>query len=85
VSPEEAELAYAGRLLDRQGIAMVLALVDEAGPDAPVSDERTVADGAAQAALLREYRAALRADSPDDDAAAVQDVIAVFAHADRPA
>ena len=85
MTPEEAELAYAGRLLDRQGIAMVLALVDEAGPDAAVEDEAVVADGVAQAGLLAEYRAALRPDAPDDDATAVQDVIAVFAHADRPA
>lgn len=85
MTPQEAELAYAGRLLDRQGIAMVLALVDETGTDVPVSDRAVLADGAGQAALLGEYRSALRPDVADDDAVAVQDVIAVFAHADRPA
>lgn len=84
MTPEEAELAYAGRLLDRQGIAMVLALVDETGAGVPVADPGVLADGASQAALLASYRAALRPDVADDDAAAVQDVIAVFAHADRP-
>ena len=85
MSPQDAEVAYAGRLLDRQGIAMVLAVVDETGTGVPVTDERVIADGAAQAALLCEYRAALRPDSADDDAEAVQDVVAVFAHTDRPA
>ena len=84
MTPREAESAYAGRLLDRQGIAMVLAVVDETGAGVPVVDERMLADGAAQAALLEEYRAALRPDAPDDDGTAVQDVVAVFAHADRP-
>ncbi len=84
MTPRDAELAYAGRLPDRQGIAMVLALVDETGADAPVADEGVVADGIRQAALLGEYRAALRPDAADDDATAVQDVVAVFAHADRP-
>lgn len=84
MTPQEAELAYAGRLLDRQGIAMVLAVVDETGTAVPVSDERLLADGAGQAALLAGHRAALRPGAADDDADAVLDVIAVFAHADRP-
>lgn len=72
MTPEEAELEHAGRLLDREGVAMVLALVDETGAAPPVTDERMLADGAGQAALLESYRAALRRDAAADDAAAVR-------------
>jgi hypothetical protein len=70
-----AEAEYAGRLLEREGIPMVLALVDETAP---------AEDGPGHAELLRAYREVLRPGAADDDAAALQDVLAVLSWVHRP-
>lgn len=86
--PPAAEAQCAGRLLEREGIPMVLALVDEAPAVAappgrvPVTDATARDEGLRFAALLAHYRDALRPDA--DDALAVQDVVTVLAWAHRP-
>lgn len=76
VAAAAAEVEYAGRLLEREGIPMVLALVDETAPADPA--------GPGHAELLRAYREVLRPGAADDDATALQDVLAVLSWVHRP-
>ena len=76
VAAAAAESEYAGRLLEREGIPMVLALIDETTPEPD--------DGPAHAELLRAYREALRPGAADVDATALQDVLAVLSWVHRP-
>jgi hypothetical protein len=55
------------RQLEREGIPMVLALVNEVAPMAEVVDQRARADGQAVAETLDRFRAALVPGSRDDD------------------
>lgn len=81
--PGAAEAEYATRRLDREGIPVLLTLHDETGTAAPVTDPALLAEGAAYADLLAEYRAVLRPDAADDDQAALYDVLAVVAWVHR--
>lgn len=75
---------YAGRRLEREGIPMVLALLDETGAGVSVADAGTLRDGAAYAALLDEYRSVLRPGAADTDLEALYDAAAVVAWVHRP-
>lgn len=74
------------RRLDREGIPMVLALVDERRPTTPSADERARADGAAYADLLGSYAEILVPDGvfrPTDEGGLITALqVLAFAHFD---
>ena len=78
-----AAAEYAGLPLDRVGIPMVLALLDETDADPPrqpVGSE----DGVALARLLDAYRGVLEPDAADGDLSALHHVLAVLSWVHRP-
>lgn len=78
---QAAAASYAGLRLDRIGVPMVLALLDETGA-APVPSGD--GEGAELARLLEAYRAVLRPDADDGDLAALHHVLAVLSWVRRP-
>ncbi|MFT4083746.1 MAG: hypothetical protein QM638_14285 [Nocardioides sp.] len=73
------------RVLEREGIPMVLALVDERGtaPAAPaVTDADVLTDGAALADAMTGYRDALVPSSRDDDMGCLITVLQTTSYAD---
>ncbi len=73
--PVAAAVAYGRLASEREGVPMVLALLDETGaaPASPLDG-----DGVEIARLLDAYRAALRPDAGDGDLAALHHVLAVL-------
>ena len=67
------------RELDREGIPMVLALVDCAGPPEPAAER---ADGPGLAATMDAYHSALAPDQRDGDLGIVHTILTVVAHED---
>lgn len=79
---QAAAASYAGLRLDRIGVPMILALLDETTPAAPVRS--TDGDGVGLARSLDAYRAALRPEAGDGDLAALHHVLAVLSWVHRP-
>lgn len=67
------------RAMEREGIPMVLAMVDETGPGPAVAHP---GDGPRLAAALDEHRAALAPTRRDDDLGVVHTLLTVVAHRD---
>ena len=70
------------RVLEREGIPMVLALVSEVATMPPAADASARADGAAIAASMDRFRAALVPGSRDDDMGCVITVLQVASYAE---
>ena len=70
------------RLLEREGIPMVLALVNEVGPSPDVGQEPVRADGQRLAQSTDRFRDALLPRSRDDDMGCLITVLQAAAYAD---
>jgi hypothetical protein len=70
------------RVLEREGIPMVLTLVSEVAPVPPVRDGRVRADGQRLARSFDHYRAALAASQRDDDVGCLISVMQVVSYCD---
>lgn len=70
------------RVLEREGIPMVLALVSEIGPMPEVSDRPVRADGARLAESMDHFRAALVPTSRDGDMGCLITVMQATSYAD---
>jgi hypothetical protein len=70
------------RVLEREGIPMVLCLVSETGPMPDVRDEVARADGERLAAAMDGYRASLVPRSRDADMGCLISVLQVTSYAD---
>lgn len=79
--PRAAAAECERRALEREGIPVVLALVDERADPVRCTDQAAKAEGARFAALFETYRAALVPDADDHDAAAVYSVVALIGQA----
>jgi hypothetical protein len=76
--PRAAAAECERRALEREGIPVVLALVDERPEPVRCTDERAVAEGARFAELFETYRSAISPDADEQDAAAVYSVVALL-------
>jgi len=79
--PRAAAAECERRALEREGIPVVLALVDERPQPVRCTDEPAQAEGAQFAALFETYRAALAPGADEHDAAAVYSVVALIGQA----
>lgn len=70
------------RVLEREGIPMVLALVSEIGPPPTVSDEGVRSEGRRLAGEMDCYRAALLSQSRDGDMGCVASILQAVSYAD---
>jgi hypothetical protein len=68
------------RRLEREGIPMVLGIIDERGPVPPAADAAQLAEGAAFADVFDRYTAALVPFARDDDEGAVITAMQVLAY-----
>ena len=81
LSPQLALLRESqDRVLEREGIPMLLTLVSETGPMPPVADSAVRADGARIAAAMDGYRAGLVPGSRDSDMGCLISVLQVTSY-----
>jgi hypothetical protein len=76
--PRAAAAECERRALEREGIPVVLALLDERPDPVRCVDEAAIAEGNRFAALFDTYRAALAPDADEHDAAALYSVVALL-------
>lgn len=70
------------RVLEREGIPMVLALVSEVGDSPAAHDDEVRADGARLAEQIERFRSAVLSTARDGDMGAVASVLQAVSYAD---